>query len=80
MLQYFMEGAISPFILFGTILNGCKMHHFQLPSSFQTSAQVTITIDDVNDNAPVFEKASYQANVKEVSSMTNMKVSFRLSN
>ena len=56
------------------------MHHFQLPSSFQTSAQVTITIDDVNDNAPVFEKASYQASVKEVSSMTNMKVSFRLSN
>ena len=56
------------------------MHHFQLPSSFQTSAQVTITIDDVNDNAPVFEKASYQASVQEVSSMTNMKVSFRLSN
>ena len=56
------------------------MHHFQLPSSFQTSAQVTITIDDVNDNAPVFEKASYQANVSEVSNMTNVKVSLRLSN
>ena len=51
------------------------MHHFHLPSSFQTSAQVTITIDDVNDNAPVFKKASYQASVLEVSSMTNMKVS-----
>lgn len=41
---------------------------------------MTITIDDVNDNAPLFEKASYQASVREVSSMNNMKVSLRLCN
>ena len=34
--------------------------------TFQTSALVTITIDDVNDNAPVFKKPSYQTSIREV--------------
>ena len=33
---------------------------------FQVSASVLITIVDVNDNAPVFQKPSYQTSIREV--------------